>query len=345
LTFLKPIGRIVPVKAPLSVTEQTNKNIVLIGNLNIDLIIRNVPHMPGWGQEVLGSDYIVASSGQSAYTAFALSKLHVGTRIVSSVGDDEYGDRILEDLKRNGIDISSVQRIVTGNTGITVAIVREDGERAFVSDPSSLTMFDMETVRRNLGDLGTAAIVGIVGSFFLPRFRIRDIGACFTMAHEAGCQTLLDTGWDPGNWSVNSVRELRDNLRHADFFIPNMDEARAITARETPEGAAETLLSDGCGTVIIKLGEGGSYLRTVRKEIFVPSFKTHVFDAVGAGDVYNAGFIFGTLQKWPLEARMIFGSATAAHYISQQSDRFPDLSTILNLASNNPHYSFMEREQ
>ena len=316
----------------------------MIGNLNIDLIIRNVPHLPVWGQEVLGSDYIIASSGQSAYTSFALSRFKVGTRIVSSVGDDGYGDRILADLEMNGVDVSSIQRIIDGKTGITVAIVREDGERAFVSDPSSLMMFDMETVRKNLGSLESAAIVGIVGNFFLPRFRLGDISLCFTLARDAGCRTLLDTGWDPENWPDKSVRDLRQNLRHVDFFIPNMDEARALTGMEAPERAAESLLSDGCGTVVIKLGERGSYLRTEREEIFVPSFKTHVFDAVGAGDVYNAGFIFGTLQQWPLEARMIFGSATAAHYISQQRDRFPDLSTILDLASNNPHYSFRERQ-
>ena len=94
-----------------AINEQIQKKILIIGNLNIDLIIRNVSGLPNWGQEVLGSDYQVFSSGQSAYTAFALSKLDIETKIISCVGDDSYGERILEDLSKSAIDVSSVKKI------------------------------------------------------------------------------------------------------------------------------------------------------------------------------------------------------------------------------------------
>jgi 5-dehydro-2-deoxygluconokinase len=110
--------------------------------------------------------------------------------------------------------------------------------------------------------------------------------------------------------------------------MPNLDEASAITGEKTPEKAAEKLLADGCRTAIIKLGEQGSYLRTVDTEIHSPAVRTVVYDAVGAGDVYNAGFIYGTLKDWPFESRMTFGSALAAQYISRRSDRFPSLENL-----------------
>lgn len=319
--------------------EHLQKKVLIIGNLNIDLIIRNVPDIPVWGQEVLGSDYHIFSSGQSAYTAFALTKLNVKTKIVSCVGDDEYGETILKDLSKSSIDITSIKKMINGKTGITVAIVRNDGERAFVSDPSSLASFNRSMAEDGMSELDSTSITCVLGSFFLPGFSMDDIQFCFEKSHKAGCQTLLDTGWDAGNWSSSTVGKLREVLAHVDYFMPNMDEALAITGEKNPEKAAEKILADGCGTAIIKLGEQGSYLRTNKTEVHSPAFKTSVYDAVGAGDVYNAGFIFGTLQEWPNEAKMSFGSALAAKYISKSSDRYPDFDCVIKAMKNNAKFN------
>jgi ribokinase len=329
----------------LTINPLRNQNVCIVGNLNIDLIIRSVPHLPDWGQEVFGSDYLLTSSGQSAYTSFALRKYNVPTKIIGNVGDDVYGDKIITDLEKTGINTTEIEKVPKGKTGITVAIVRKDGERAFVSDPSSLVMFNRGMIERHLEPMQSASFVCIVGSFFLPDFSFQDIRFCCEQSQKTGSPTLLDTGWDPENWPTKTIKDLRGILKYVDYFIPNMDEAGAITGRKSPEKAAEDLLSDGCKTVIIKLGEKGSYLRTNENEIFVPPYKVNVFDAVGAGDVYNAGFIFGTLQNWPLEARMIFGSATAALYISKPTNRFPELKETTDYTNVNKKYVFKEIQQ
>jgi len=318
--------------------------VCIIGNLNIDLIIRNVPHLPVWGQEVLGNNYILVSSGQSAYTAFALSKYEVPTSLIGNVGNDIYGEKIIKDLDQFGLDISAVEKVDEGNTGITVAIVRKDGERAFVSDPSSLDKFDRKLVERHLNLLQTADIICIVGIFFLPNFGLQEVQFVSKEAKKAGKLILLDTGWDPDNWQKNTVKDLRKMLQYVDFFIPNMDEAKAITGRNDPEQAARDLLNDGCKTVIIKLGEKGSYLLSSNSSIFFPSFSVNVYDAVGAGDVFNAGFIFGTLQDWPLEACVVFGTATSALYISKSDDRFPELNQTIKLANTTDKFEFIKKD-
>lgn len=321
-----------------TINKHFQKKVLIIGNLNIDLIIRNIPDLPAWGQEVLGSDYQIFSSGQSAYTAFALSKLNIKTKIASCVGDDAYGATILEDLSNSAIDIAAVKKVEAGKTGITVAIVRNDGERAFVSDPSSLASFSRSMATDGMGELDSTSLTCVLGSFFLPGFSTDDIQFCFEKSHSAGSRTLLDTGWDSGNWSSSTVGRLREVLAHVDYFMPNLDEASAITGERTPEKAAEKILADGCKTAIIKLGEQGSYLRTSNTEIHRPAYKTSVYDAVGAGDVYNAGFIFGILQEWPFEAGMSFGSALAAEYISRSSDRFPDFDSVIKAMKDNSDF-------
>jgi len=325
------------------VHSSENHNILIVGNLNIDLIIHNVPRLPMWGQEVLGTDYSLASSGQSAYTAFALRKQKISTAIMGNVGNDTYGKKIIGDLESSGIDISAVETIKNGRTGITIAIVRNDGERAFVSDPSSLAEFSREMINRHIDKISTASFVCIVGSFFLPEFSMDDIEYISRKAHEAGCPTMLDTGWDSENWQEDTVKSLRGILKYIDYFIPNMDEAEAITGKNTPEEAAAELLSDGCRNIIIKLGSKGSYFCSADEELSVPAFKVNVHDAVGAGDVYNAGFILGTLQNWPMEACMIYGSAIASLYISRSSDRFPDTNDTIEFANTNLKYNYLEK--
>ena len=134
--------------------------------------------------------------------------------------------------------------------------------------------------------------------------------------------------------------ELQKELRTRGSHLPVI----FITGFDSPEKAATAFLDDGCGTAVIKLGEKGCYLRSSEEEIFVPAQKVKVFDAVGAGDTFNAGFIFGTLQGWPLKARMVFGTATSAQYIAKSTDRFPSLEDSVQLASRIDTYTFIQKE-
>jgi len=309
------------------------KKVSILGNLNIDLIIRGIPRLPEWGQEVIGRDYSLVSSGQSAYTALALSRYHIPVSIVGNVGSDIYGEKIISELKSAGVNMSAVEKTENGQTGITVAIVREDGERAFVSDPSSLSYLNRAYVKRKLAYLNDASLVCLAGLYFLPGYSIEDAALVFKVLQMEGKITLLDTGWDPANWQVDTVRSLRQNLRYFKIFIPNLDEARAITGLQEPEKAAKALMNDGPEIVIIKMGAEGSLGSSGNGFIHIPIRSTTVLDAVGAGDVYNAGFILGTLQDWPLEARMVLGTITSSIYISKRIDRFPTLEETLQTAN------------
>jgi len=140
--------------------------ICIIGNLNIDLILRGVPALPAWGQEVIGSDRLQVSSGQAGYLAFALRRLGVPTNLLANLGDDLYGRQILEELASCGVDTRGVEVTPGERTGITVAIVREDGERAFVSDLGCLAGFSEAHIQRNWNVASSgASIVCLVGLF------------------------------------------------------------------------------------------------------------------------------------------------------------------------------------
>ena len=312
-------------------------SICVIGNLNVDLIIRQVPHLPAWGQEVLGTSHMQVSSGQAGYLSFALSRLEVLPALIGNVGEDMLGKQILADLGAYRIGLQGVWVTPTGQTGITVAIVREDGERAFVSNLGCLKDFSEQTVLKHWNLVDAASIVCLVGTFVLPGLTYPSISRLLSAVQQAGKQTMLDTGWDSGGWTANTQAGIRTILKHVTLFMPNLDEARAITGKEKVEDAAAALQDLGPELVVIKCGAQGSYARWGESVQQVPARHVPVFDAVGAGDVFNAGFLYALLQKWPLEDCLKFGNSASSVYISRQVDRFPYLDEVIKVFREYPN--------
>jgi ribokinase len=295
----------------------------IVGNLNMDLVIRGLPRMPAWGQEVIGDDCVLLPSGQAGYTSFALRRLGIPVRLVANVGDDPWGSGIKAALEAVGVDCRGVEARKGSRTGISVACVREDGERAFVSYYGCLMEFDGDAIRRNRGFIPSPSILAFCGLNTFPKLSPLHVEELFRETRRGGGTTLLDTGWDPLGWKEPHLGELRHLLREVSVFIPNIDEAKAITGCENADEAARALLDHGVGLVVVKLGAQGSLALGAGIRESIPALSVRVFDAVGAGDVYNAGFMTGMLRGESVRDCMIFGSAAASLYISRDRDRFP----------------------
>ncbi len=323
-------------------TTSHSQPVCILGNLNIDLILRDVPALPAWGQEVFGGGRLQVSSGQAGYLAFALRRLEIPTSLVANVGSDAYGSQILADLQSFGVNTRAVEVSPGSRTGISVAIVRPDGERAFVSDLGCLADFGPANIQRHWEQVQSAAIVCLVGLFCLPGLALEQAAQQLSQARAQGKQTMLDTGWDTQNWPPSTLAGMRRLLGEVSLFLPNWDEARAISGCSDVEEAARALQDLGPETVVIKCGEKGSYARRGQQTCQVPPRPVRVYDAVGAGDVFNAGFLAGLRQGWPLEACLALGNATASLYISRAQDRFPRLSEALAAARQYPALAGLE---
>lgn len=307
--------------------------VALVGNLNMDLIIRGVGGLPAWGQEVIGSAHLLAPAGQAGYSAFALAALGVSVRLVGQIGEDPWGTLIREALRRAGVDTGGVETLGGERTGITVAIVRPDGERAFVSDFAALHRFDEGVLERCAKRLLGLPILALCGLNALPGLALPPVGRLLGEARAAGSRTVLDTGWDPGGWPRERLEGLRALLREVSAFLPNRDEAREITGHESPPQAARALRDMGVELAVIKLGAEGCFALGADGEESLPARSVEVLDAVGAGDVFNAGFMAGMLRGWGLRACLALGSGAASLYIARDRDRFPTWAEALEAAA------------
>lgn len=302
--------------------------VCVVGNLNIDLIIRGVPALPAWGQEAMGTGSTAATAGQAANVALGLAGLGVPVAVGSCVGEDELGQRIRDDLKRAGVGVDAVET-VAGGTAVAVGIVREDGEWAFVSDFTPMRALDAAMLARHAAAIDAAAVVCLVGIFCLPGLDLGEMAGLLQRARRAGATTVLDTGWDPGNWGPATRAGMADLLAATDVFLPNLDEARALTGVADPLGAALALRVMGPGIVVVTCGPDGAVAVRGEERVTLPALPAEVVDAVGAGDCLDAGFLAGMRDGWTLARCLAFGSAAAALHVSRAIDRFPSRDAVL----------------
>ena len=142
---------------------------------------------------------------------------------------------------------------------------------------------------------------------------------------------MLDTGWDPDNWPSESRQEVLSLLTEVDIFLPNLDEARALTGEDSPLDCARALVASGAGTVAIKLGADGSLWFDGQQAVIEPARRVTAIDTTGAGDAFNAALIYGLQHGWEVRRSLIFANALCSLVVSRTEDRFPSLNDVLRI--------------
>ncbi len=131
----------------------------------------------------------------------------------------------------------------------------------------------------------------------------------FREAKSRGLTTSLDPGWDASReWG----QEIQEVLPYIDIFLPNETEAMAITGKKTPEEALGALLRC-CRSVVVKMGASGCIASGRTGEVCrCPAFRVQVVDVTSAGDIFNAGFLYSSLDGWNLAESLRFACACGA---------------------------------
>ncbi|MEU1560458.1 PfkB family carbohydrate kinase, partial [Streptomyces mirabilis] len=125
-----------------------------------------------------------------------------------------------------------------------------------------------------------------------------------------GTRIFADVGWDDtGRWDLAGLAD----LEHCEAFLPNADEAMRYTGADCPRAAAHAL-TEYVPLAVVTLGAEGAYAVDGRtgQTAEVPAIAVEALDPTGAGDVFVAGFVMGTLADWPLADRLAFAGLTAA---------------------------------
>jgi sugar/nucleoside kinase (ribokinase family) len=216
-----------------------------------------------------------------------------------------FGRFMLDELSQRGVDISNVIIDPLCRTGLSVILNRPHagvtGERAILTHLGSIDRLNAGQVPHDL--LQKARHLHIT-SYFLQTALQPGLPDLFQRAHALGLTTSLDTNWDPNE----TWRGLDELLGGVDVFLPNENEALAISGAANAEAALE-ILNQKSRVVAIKCGRSGAIAGRGGETARVKALMVQVVDTVGAGDNFDAGFLYGWLNDWTLVRALALGSA------------------------------------
>lgn len=260
-------------------------DVLIAGTPNIDLIIPPYDELPGPGEEIRVENMYVQCGGGVAITAIGLSKLEMKTMIYGAVHNDLFGEFILREMEKNGVEI--VTRPAIKNTGISIAL-DVDKDRRFITYDGCVNEISPKDIPKCL--LEKARHTHLTN--YRGRTDLKEYLEFVESAHRAGVTVSMDVGWDDtGEWD-QCLFELTSVL---DIFFINNKELMEYTRTECLDAGIKKL-AGYCRHAAIKMGAHGS-MRLADGEIIQSSaYPVTPYDTTGAGDSFNAGYLYGFLN-------------------------------------------------
>jgi sugar/nucleoside kinase (ribokinase family) len=295
--------------AALRTPDGPQFDLFLYGTVFLDIIFTGLESMPSGGTEAW-AEGMGSCPGGIANLAIAASRLGLRTSLAAAFGSDDYGDFCWRTLaEQEAVDLSRSRRFAGWHSPVTVSMAC-GGDRSMVTHghdapiPATEMIGQPPRCRSVLVDLAGPERIGA------PR------GLSWVdQAAAEGALVFADVGWD----ATQSWRpQVLDQLTACHAFMPNATEAMAYTRTDHPRDALYALADLVPLAVVTNGAEGAMAIDSLTgEEAQVPALRVDALDPTGAGDVFGAGMVLGTLAKWPLAQRLAFAAACSALSVQQ----------------------------
>jgi sugar/nucleoside kinase (ribokinase family) len=309
-------------------------DVIVVGELNVDLILNQVRGFPVVGKEILADNMTLALGSSSAICASNLSSLGLKVAFIGKLGNDIFGQFIIDELKQKGVDTSLILIDDNLKTGATVAL-SYDEDRAMITHQGAMSHLGLDDI--DLGQMVRTKHLHFSSYFFQPGFK-NFLHMLFQKAKTVGATTSLDVQWDPSEkWDL----DLEKVLPFVDVFIPNEIELQKLTG-QTSLGLAVASIQNKSKYITVKCGNKGSVLYYSDKVMHQePFLNTDVVDTIGAGDSFNAGYISKFIKGASPEECQEFGNLIGAISTTKSggTEAFKNLDDVMQIAKNRFNYS------
>lgn len=310
-------------------------DVVVVGELNVDLLLNNIDSFPEMGKEKIAANMNMILGSSSAIFASNLSSLGARVAFIGKIGEDSFGDLVMESLQKKGVNTEMIIRDPALATGATI-ILNYGEDRAMVTHPGAMDHLTIKDIKDE--SLKKARHLHFSSAFLQPGIK-KDLHQLFAQARKLGLTTSLDVQWDPAEkWDLDLTRI----IPHINVLLPNQKEAMYLTASKDIDQALAKLDALGSDIVALKMDNQGSLVRKDAKNTKLPAFlNKNVVDAIGAGDSFNAGFIFKYIQGKDLAECQRFANITGAINTTAAggTTAFENYTAIMELAQKRFGYS------
>lgn len=301
----------------LAVDLPSGTEISVIGNANLDVIVHAATTFPPAGTEQIVPEIEMRLGGSAAIAAQRAAQLGLVTRLTAKVGDDPSGRMV-----RALTDVDGLERdlITAGSSDSGLTVVAEDQgcERSFLSSLGAMESFSPEDVP---AAAFTARYVLFSGYFLLPNLQGASAVSLLRMARSGGASTVIDTGHPDGGWTEHHrVLLLEQVLPEVDIILPNESELLGLTGKEDAEEAARHLADRTGALVVAKLGADGALAYDGEQLYRVPAPAVQVRDTTGAGDTFNAVFLWALCRDLQVPEALSTAVSIASQLVAMEPE-------------------------
>ncbi len=316
--------------------------LTVLGTTTVDIFIRGVDAMPEQGDGEFSNRSLVwldrpvlpTLGGNGANAAYAAGALGEDVRLWSCIGADPFGDMVLGWLKSRSVGTADMHISTSAGTSTTVVVTDRNLQRNSFHYPGPVSEFAPggHTLAGREGDW-----LLVTGYPLLERWRGDGARALLGNAHSIGARTALDIG--PMIGAPLTAEELEPLLPAVEVLFCNEFELGEVASLEWAQGA-RWALSAGAQIVVVKRGEhGASIISAESAQIDVPCFPVKAIGTVGAGDSFDAGFLYAYDRGSSLEESARFANAVAALVVSAPRGILdaPDADAVQAFLANENH--------
>jgi ribokinase len=267
------------------------------------MVIR-VDRLPRVGETVLGGEFASTPGGKGANQAVGAARAGGAVTFIGCIGRDALGDKTVEGLKSDGINMDSTVRIDAVPSGVALIFVGPDGQNSIAVAPGSNAELTPADLRKSDKAFKSASVL-----LLQLETPLNTVETAAEIASESSAKIILNPA---------PAQPLPQSLLERLFLItPNETEAELLTGvhvsdQQAAAKAAAILMSKGVKNVIITMGSAGAYVAGKEINRMVPGFKVTAIDTVAAGDVFNGALAVALAEGKSLLEATRFANAAAA---------------------------------
>ena len=298
------------------------KNICVIGSLNMDLVV-NVDTMPKPGQTIIGSNFKEVPGGKGANQAVAMARLNGNVSMIGKVGEDGFGQTLINSLKNDKVDTTYIQTS-KGATGVALITVDKNAQNSIVVSPGANFEVKEDDIDNNIEAIKNSDIV--VLQLETP---LNTIKYALNKAKELNKYTILNP--------APAVKLDDEIIKNVDLLTPNETELEIISGvsietEEDIQKAAQIMIEKGVKELIVTLGSKGSLYINKEKSMLKKAYKDEAVDTTAAGDSYTGALAVALSQDKNIEDAMDFASKVGALSVLKEGAQssLPTLEDVKN---------------
>lgn len=289
----------------------TQFDLSAVGFVVLDTLCAHADEMPPRGGATFVDQMTMTVAGTAGATAYDCAMLGLKVRVATEMGRDPMGDWLVSAMGASGINCDLVSRNAAVQSPMSMLPIGADGARRAFFCPGTSNTFTLDANGREAAC--DARIVHLGGTGLLAAFDGAPSLALLKRAKELGRTTVFDLIL-ANDATIKLVEPL---LPYIDYFVPSIEESRAMAGGGTPAEVAAWFKARGVKNALITLEGDGVWVDPADGDAFqCPAHAIEVVDTTGCGDSFTAGVITGIARGWDIEKTARFANTVAAHVAS-----------------------------